>query len=507
MAGPFVPVITVGCQSKSQSDNTNGHFYYDLKDVGMLATEYLIHHGHRRIGCLLLEEDERIEKGYIKALQESNILIDPIRVYKGKDEKEIGTLGVASCQKMDITALICGNTRIAYCVYKVLHERGVVIPDEVSVLALRDDTMAEILGNGTTSIHIPNYQIGEMAVESLIRAIETKKMDYKQTKLPVEIMERHSVVAPPNNRQSEKIIVVGSMNMDVTISVPSIPTDGETSMATSVSLIPGGKGANQAVGAGKLGGLVYAIGRLGNDSDGKDIYNSLIKNNVKTEGVIFETSLASGKAYINVAKDGESNIVVYSGANQNLDKNQIRQFKHLFEHARYCLLSLEIPQDTAQYVIHICKKMGVGVILKPSGANELQPELLGNLEYFIPNAKELKQLLPEDGSLEEKAERLLKMGVQNVIVTLGRKGCYLKNEKYERYFPSADFTAVDTTGGADSFISALAVYLSEGHNILHAIRFATYAAGLSITRAGVQPALPDRVALDVYQDDINSYIE
>lgn len=501
-----IPIVFINANEKHRSSASTPHVYYDMKEAGEKATEYLISHGHQRIGCLLLEEDIAVETGYTRALYKHDIMLEQVRVYKGIDERDIGTIGMDNCQKMDVTALVCGNTKIAYCVYKALQDRGVVIPDEMSIITVRDDSLAEILGNGMSAINIPDNDIGSIATKMLIELIETKKNEYSMIKLPLTLIERNSVVAPPANRQGEKIVVVGSMNVDVTISVPSIPTDGETVMSSGVSLIPGGKGANQAVGAGKLGGLVYMIGRLGNDSDGKDLYNNLIKSNVKAEGIVFDSTLTSGKAYINVASDGESTIVVYPGANQNLDRNQIRQFKYLFKQARYCLLSLEIPIDTAEYVINTCNKKGVGVILKPSGVERIKDEMLEKLEYFIPNAKELKQLVPGNMSVEDKAQILLDKGVKNVIVTLGKKGCYLKNGEYSKFFSSADFTPLDTTGGADAFISALAVYLSEGNDILHAVGFATYAAGISITRAGVQPALPDRIAVDVYQDDVNAFI-
>ena len=317
-----------------------------------------------------------------------------------------------------------------------------------------------------------------------------------------EIAERRSIVRPAQDKLGEKIIVVGSMNMDVTLEASRIPVKGETQIAEKLYVFPGGKGANQAVGAGKLGGQVYMIGCLGNDMDGRELYTSLVENHVHMDGVLFDTVLPSGKAYINVDQGGESTIVVYQGANRSLNQSQIQKCRYLFESAAYCLLSMEIPDEIVEYTIRTCRRTGTEVILKPSATEQVKEELYADVSYFIPNENELHLLVPGDMSIEEKAELLRKKGVKNVIVTLGARGCYLANGQVSMYFEGSGFEAVDTTGGADSFISALAVCLSEGKPLVQAVRLAIYASGITVTRYGVQPALPDRRAVDVYEDEI-----
>lgn len=317
-----------------------------------------------------------------------------------------------------------------------------------------------------------------------------------------EIAERRSIVRPAQDKLGEKIIVVGSMNMDVTLEASRIPVKGETQIAEKLYVFPGGKGANRAVGAGKLGGQVYMIGCLGNDMDGRELYTSLVENHVHMDGVLFDTVLPSGKAYINVDQGGESTIVVYQGANRSLNQSQIQKCRYLFESAAYCLLSMEIPDEIVEYTIRTCRRTGTEVILKPSATEQVKEELYADVSYFIPNENELHLLVPGDMSIEEKAELLRKKGVKNVIVTLGARGCYLANGQVTMYFEGSGFEAVDTTGGADSFISALAVCLSEGKPLVQAVRFAIYASGITVTRYGVQPALPDRRAVDVYEDEI-----
>ena len=163
---------------------------------------------------------------------------------------------------------------------------------------------------------------------------------------------------------------------------------------------------------------------------------------------------------------------------------------------------MEIPDEIVEYTIRICRRTGTKVILKPSATEQMKEELYADVEYFIPNENELHLLVPGSMEIEEKARLLREKGVENVIVTLGARGCYLVNGELSMYFGGSGFEAVDTTGGADSFISALAVCLSEGKPLVQAVRFAIYASGITVTRYGVQPALPDRRAVDVYEDEI-----
>lgn len=220
------------------------------------------------------------------------------------------------------------------------------------------------------------------------------------------------------------------------------------------------------------------------------------------DGIIFDSVLSSGKAYINIDKNGESTIVVYPGANKKLNIAHINQYKYLFKDAKYCLLSMETSKEIIEYTINLCKRYNVQVLLKPSAIDKICDDILKNIDYFIPNEKELNQLVNTGESIEEKLEVLLEKGVKNIIVTLGKKGCFLCNGEYKEYFEASGFQAIDTTGGADSFISTLAVYLSEGKNLLEAIGYAIYASGLTVTRYGVQPALPDRKLLELYRDEI-----
>ncbi len=489
-------------QTKKFDEREKVAFYYRMSEAGRLAAERLVKEGHHKIACITEKQDHAVTEGYIQAMQSRNLPVQPVWVYEGASIEEIEKYGISQCLGDNITAVICGSKEIACCVWKLMERTRTVIPDSLSVIVIGDGDILNFLGDGITAVKLPSESMSRNAVEYLIDMIQDKKEIELMRKFPPKIIERNSIVRPAQEKQGEKIVVVGSMNMDITMEVSRIPVHGETQLAERLRVFPGGKGANQAVGAGKLGGQVYMIGCLGNDIDGKRLYTSLIENHVHMDGVIFDTTLSSGKAYINVDRKGESTIVVYQGANRNLNAAQINRCKYLFQSAKYCLLSMEIPDEIVEYTIRCCKKYETKVILKPSAAEKIKSELLKDIAYFVPNENELNAVVPGNAPLEKKAGKLWKMGAKNVIVTLGRQGCYLKNSEYSRYFAGSGLEPVDTTGGADSFISALAVCLSEGKSLIQSISFAIYASGITVTGYGVQPALPDRKAVDIYEDEI-----
>lgn len=491
-------------QTKEFDDRQKVTFYYRLSEAGKLAAERLMQEGHEKIACITMPSDKRVQDGYKMAMREANLPIQQLWLCEGDSPKEIEKYGVQQCLSGNVTAVICGSPEIAVSFWKVMQKTRTVFPDSISVIVIGDNPMMEIAGDGITAVRLPAGEMSRDAADYLIGMISEDRKTELMRKFSSTIKERKSIAPPPQEKQGEKIVVVGNMNMDVTMGVSRIPVNGETQIAEKLYVFPGGKGGNQAVGAGKLGGQVYLIGCLGNDMDGKQLYSSLIENHVHADGVLFDNSLPSGKAYVSVDQNGESTIVIYQGANKNLSINQVNQFKYLFENARFCLVTLEIPEAIVEYTVKFCKRNGTEVILKPSAVESFKEELLKDITYFIPNENELHTFVPGEGSIEEKAAYLREKGVEHVIVTLGSRGCYLQNETHSMYFEGTGFEAVDTTGGADSFISALAVYLSEGRDLIHAIGFAVYASGISVTRPGVQPALPDRKAVDIYEEEIDS---
>jgi ribokinase len=472
-----------------------------------LATSHLIKNGHNNIGLLLCNSlnSDKISEGYIRALYDSDILFDSNKVFRGQDILEAGKIGSHQLINMNVTAIVCENEKIACSLYQICSTYGVLIPKDISVICINTSGLSEMLSPRLDTVDLEIENIGKQAVRAMLSIVESKEAPNNIIReIDIRLKVGESVTSPfrKYNNNNKKIVVIGSMNMDININVDKMPTDGETLITNSIALLPGGKGANQAVGAGKLGGLVYAIGCIGNDNDGKTIYNSLVSNSVKADGVKFDSSLPTGKAYINIAKNGESAIVVYPGANDNLNIHQISKHKDLIIDAEFCLMSLEVSIKTIEFALNLCKKNKVKVMVKPSTMEKINDNFIKDIDYFIPNEKEINRLVEGDLSVIQKANLLFEKGVKNVIVTLGSKGCYLKNKDYSLLFEAAPFEANDTTGAADAFISALAVFMCEGNDLITSIKFALYAAGISITRQGVQTSMPDRMTLEMYRSDI-----
>ena len=284
--------------------------------------------------------------------------------------------------------------------------------------------------------------------------------------------------------------------MDVSLRVSHIPQIGETILAKEMKKSGGGKGANQALTIAKLGGAVSLISRVGDDGAGRSLYRELEAAGVNMEGVVIDGMQLTGTASIYVSDAGDNNIVVYPGANFAIDKEQIDRFRYLITEADYCVMQLEIPMDVIEYAAGICVEEGVYCILNPAPAKKLSEELIKKALFLVPNETELQIMAGSDENLEKLAQRLLAVGVSNVIVTLGSAGSMLINDKGINIFPCMKVEAIDTTAAGDSYIGGLVVAISEGKTIAEAIRFATCAAGIAVTRRGAYRSIPSRQEVD-----------
>lgn len=477
-------------------------FLCQKMDGGKIAANRLLREGHRRIACIAGNKDRAAIEGYRRSMAEAYPSLKSFWIREVDERDATEQYGIESFLEAGVTAIVCSSWEITVRVWKRLIKMRVSVPDELSLISVGDNPVLSILDKGITAVRFPAKEICSGAVSFLVDQIENGAKDSQTREYPPALAERGSVAEPPLGESGRHIVVVGSMNMDIMIEAPRIPMAGETQLAGHVYTFPGGKGGNQAAGIGKLGGQAYMIGRPGNDSDGKQLYASLVESHVYMEGVVFDKTMPSGKAYVNIGEDGESTVVVYKGANANLDISQLRRFEYLFENAKFCLISMEIEDPAIEYTLRLCKKHQVEIILKPSDAERVTLECIRNADYLIPNERELNALVPGPEPIEEKVQTLRKKGAKTVIVTLGARGCYLQNEEESLFFEGSDFEAVDTTGGADSFISALAVYLSEGKGLISSIRLAVYASGFTVTRRGVQPALPNRRTLRAFEDEV-----
>ena len=293
----------------------------------------------------------------------------------------------------------------------------------------------------------------------------------------------------------KKIFVVGSANTDMVVKSAKLPLPGETLLGVTFFMNAGGKGANQAAAAARLGGNVTMVAKVGNDIFGKQTIDGLQKENINTDFVFVDEVAPSGIALIMVNDEGENSIVVAPGANANLLPSDIEKVTSITE-AEIILMQLEIPIETIASVIKNAKANHRNVILNPAPAQKLNDELLESLFLITPNETEASLLtgikVDDEVTASLAAHIFLDKGVQNVIITLGSKGAYFQNNKLSLKIDAPVIKAMDTTAAGDTFSGALAVAITEKMEWEKAIQFAVEAASISVTRLGAQSSLPYR---------------
>ena len=298
-----------------------------------------------------------------------------------------------------------------------------------------------------------------------------------------------------------RIIVIGSSNTDMVIKTEKLPVPGETILGGTFLMNPGGKGANQAVAAARLGGKVTFITKRGNDLFGNQAVGLLMREGIHTQYIVKDMELPSGVALITVDSAGENSIVVAPGSNGNLLQEDIPPV--IFDAGKYeiLLLQLEIPMDTVEYCAISAYDRGIKVILNPAPARQLSDNLLAHTWLITPNETEAETItgvsITDIASAERAAGLLQERGVKNVIITLGDSGAFVKSENYTGLIPGVKVIPVDTTAAGDVFNGALAVAISEGKNIVDAVNFANKAASISVTRMGAQASAPYRNEISI----------
>lgn len=299
--------------------------------------------------------------------------------------------------------------------------------------------------------------------------------------------------------KAPKIVVVGSSNTDMVIQTSKFPAPGETIMGGHFFMNPGGKGANQAVAAARLGGNICFIAKTGNDIFGKQAIQQFKNEGMDASHVMVDPNTPSGVALITIDAKAENSIVVAPGANATLSCADIDKSLAAFNDASWVLMQLETPIETIAYVAHFAYEKGLKVILNPAPANNDIIDILPYIYLLTPNETETQLLTGievnnEDSALQA-AQQLRKAGVQQVVITLGSQGAFVHSDTFTGMVPGVKTKAIDTTAAGDCFNGALTVALSEGQPIEQAVVFANRAASISVTRLGAQSSLPYRSEL------------
>ena len=309
---------------------------------------------------------------------------------------------------------------------------------------------------------------------------------------------------------AKRIVVVGSINLDLVGATQRIPIAGETVAGLSFQTFPGGKGANQAVAAARLGASVSMLGKLGTDAFATQLRESLEESKVNTDGIEVVPG-SSGVALITTDAEGQNAITVVAGANAYLSPVDLDAHIDTIRSAGILLTQLEIPLETVQYLGEIAIREGIPLVLDPAPARALSASLLKCVDWLTPNETEACFLLGwapgelSNEALEDAANALLALGSQNVIIKLGGRGCFVALlDGTRQLMPAYGVRAIDTTAAGDAFNGALAVALLNGQDALSSASWATAVAAISVTRRGAQPSMPTSLEVDRFLEESRS---
>ena len=297
----------------------------------------------------------------------------------------------------------------------------------------------------------------------------------------------------------KKICVIGSIEYDLTTYMYKFPKAGETIVGKKFIQNPGGKGDNQVIASARVGGDVTFIGAVGDDNYGELLKKNLEENKVKTHMKIVP-NMSSQIATILIDESGENRIVIVPGANNFVDKKQIDDNFDNIKECDIILMQLEIPMETVEYVVDKFYELNKIIILNPAPGAELSDNIIKKCTYLTPNENEIGLItkMPYDtiDNIKSAAKCLFDKGAQNVLVTLGEKGAYLKNKNDDIIIPTLKVKALDTTGAGDCFNGVFAACLAMGKNAIEAIKYANVASSISVTRSGAVPSLPYKNEVD-----------
>lgn len=299
-----------------------------------------------------------------------------------------------------------------------------------------------------------------------------------------------------------RIVVVGSSNMDLVVRAPRLPARGETLAGHDFRAVPGGKGANQAVAAARLGGIVSLVSCVGTDAFGLTLHSGFAADGIDLSHMRRVESVPTGIASITVGVDGANSIVLAAGANAELTPAWVEASEPLIASAAILLCQLEVPIETVRRAVALAARHETLVVLNPAPAMPLDRELLSHVDYLVPNESEAASLcgtpVTDIDSARHAAEILLQQGPRHVIVTLGARGVWLAGPEGREHLPAPEVATVDTTAAGDTFIGGLAVGIAAGFGLRAAIVFGQRAAALSVTRVGAQTSIPYRREVDAF---------
>ena len=308
-----------------------------------------------------------------------------------------------------------------------------------------------------------------------------------------------------------KILVLGSSNVDLILKILRFHHPGETIVGEDLVTTFGGKGANQAIASKRLGGKVTLITKLGDDHSGQSYYQYLIKNGLDQKWILKDKKLPTGLALIELNPKGQNRIIVSPGANRSLSAKDLKRFGPFWKEIRVFVTQLEIPITTVKVGLKKAKQQGVLTLLNPSPPIQLSSDILSLVDFLVPNEWEAQYLtglkMERKKDIQKMADQLLDMGAKNVVITLGPRGLFFKNETEAIWMKAFRVNVVDTTAAGDAFMGALACGLADNKPIREILNFANGAGALATTKLGAQPSLPSRRSLNQFLSKVALSLE
>ncbi|MBO0991692.1 ribokinase [Bacillus sp. SD088] len=304
------------------------------------------------------------------------------------------------------------------------------------------------------------------------------------------------------------ILVIGSFMMDLVVRTPRVPENGETIIGKSFSRFPGGKGANQAVSAARLGGKVTMAGKLGVDLFGDEAIKTLKKEDIDTSYILRDDEHPTGVGSVTLEENGHNRIIVVPGANLAYGIEDLNKIRELIRRSKVLVVQLEMELEMIHRAISYAYEYEIPVILNPAPAQKLSDELLRKVTYLTPNETEIEILTDIKVTTKEDAEKagkaLLEKGVQTTIITLGERGAFVVSQDGSFHVSGFPMKAYDTVAAGDAFNGALAVGVAQGKPILEVVKQANAAGALTVTRAGAIPSLPTLKEIEAFSKEFQS---
>lgn len=475
--------------------------YFDFRQAAFSATACLTGKMHRKIGFLCSGDApmEHFLGGCQQALFQASIPFED-RFCVQFSRQEDGLRRLARLFDMGVTAIVCMGSQSASLLYHYARRCRLSIPDQCSAILLDDSCCPGGFLPTLARVRYP-YQEFAGSITQQLRDLIYKTSGVGESRAIAASIELGDSVAVPYGSRGQRSLIVGDLSMDVTLHAPDIPSINGVTVVEQKDLSVGGRAANQAICASYLGGNISLIARMGDDKEGRQIYEYLSDRRINVSGVKIDRRNATGCAYIAATDHGENAVMVHPGANDALDAAQIARHSDLFSGIRFCSCHSAVPQSALVEVFRQCAEQKVDMILKP---NHFLPEAyedqwLSGLFLLIPNEQEIGRLRPELPTLEERMWYYRRKGVRNVLVTLAERGCaYLGSESGQiKYYPTEQVEIVDTAGASDCFIAALMTCLASRPDFDYAIKYANYAATLSVTWSGNISSSDYKSALDL----------